>query len=211
MVEMSGSSGREPKALESWTTCSEAETRRVGRHLAESLGGGGVLLLFGGMGAGKTVLAKGAAEAIGIDPAEVQSPTFTVINEVLGANGACLVHVDLYRLEPEEVAELGLEELLVGPGLKIVEWAERSPRLWAELWPELEQRLREGGWIAARATPAEEAPPEEAPPEEDPESSVWSPRLPVAVCCVLLRPLGTGVDAPEHDQDGTGRREILRF
>jgi tRNA threonylcarbamoyladenosine biosynthesis protein TsaE len=56
----------------------------------------------------------------------VQSPTFTLIREHQGSSGQ-MVHVDLYRLDPEEVAALGLEELLAGPGVKVVEWAERLP------------------------------------------------------------------------------------
>ncbi len=56
----------------------------------------------------------------------MQSPTFTLIREHRGSGGR-LVHVDLYRLDPEETAALGLEELLAGPGVKVVEWAERLP------------------------------------------------------------------------------------
>ena len=54
----------------------------------------------------------------------MQSPTFTIIREHEGSAGR-LVHVDLYRLAPEETAGLGLDELLAGPGVKVVEWAER--------------------------------------------------------------------------------------
>ena len=72
------------------------------------------------------MLARGIGEGLGIDRREVQSPTFTLIREHQGRGGR-LVHVDLYRLDPEEVAALGLEELLAGPGVKVVEWAERLP------------------------------------------------------------------------------------
>jgi tRNA threonylcarbamoyladenosine biosynthesis protein TsaE len=85
-----------------------------------------VLLLSGELGSGKTVLARGIGEGLGIDPREVQSPTFTLIREHQGSGGRML-HVDLYRLDPEEVAALGLEELLAGEGVKVVEWAERLP------------------------------------------------------------------------------------
>ncbi len=67
----------------------------------------------------------------------MQSPTFTVVRE--HHDGRCpLVHVDLYRLEPEEAAAVGIEELLAGPGIKAVEWAERLPcpvagGLWLEI------------------------------------------------------------------------------
>jgi tRNA threonylcarbamoyladenosine biosynthesis protein TsaE len=109
-----------------WTTHTEEETRALGAALARELAPDGVLLLSGDLGAGKTVLARGIAEGLGIDPDEVQSPTFSLIREHRGSRGR-LVHVDLYRLEPEEAGALGLEELLAGPGVKVVEWAERLP------------------------------------------------------------------------------------
>jgi tRNA threonylcarbamoyladenosine biosynthesis protein TsaE len=109
-----------------WTTHTEEETRALGAVLARELAPDGVLLLSGDLGAGKTVLARGVAEGLGIDPDEVQSPTFSLIREHRGNRGR-LVHVDLYRLEPEEAGALGLEELLAGPGVKVVEWAERLP------------------------------------------------------------------------------------
>ena len=109
-----------------WVTQSEEETRALGRTLARELAPDGVLLLSGDLGSGKTVLARGIGEGLGIDPREVQSPTFTLIREHEGSGGR-LVHVDLYRLEPAQTAALGLEELLAGPGVKVLEWAERLP------------------------------------------------------------------------------------
>lgn len=103
---------------------SETETRAIGEALARSLVPNGVLLLSGDLGSGKTVLTRGLAAGLGIDSREVQSPTFTLIREHHGAEGA-LVHVDLYRLEGAELEALGLWELLAGPGVKAVEWAER--------------------------------------------------------------------------------------
>jgi len=110
----------------SWQTGDEEETLRLGALLADELRPDGVLLLHGDLGAGKTVLARGVARALGIDPAEVQSPTFVLVREHEGAGGR-LVHVDLYRIEPDEAAAVGIEELLAGPGVKVVEWAERLP------------------------------------------------------------------------------------
>lgn len=107
-------------------TRSEAETRELGLALAGELAPDGVLLLSGELGSGKTVLARAIGEALGIDPREIQSPTFTLIREHEGSGGR-LVHVDLYRLDPEQVGSLGLEEMLAGPGVKVVEWAERLP------------------------------------------------------------------------------------
>lgn len=109
-----------------WVTRTEAETMELGRVLAEELAPDGVLLLSGELGSGKTVFARGIGLALGIEPREVQSPTFNLIREHDGTRGR-LVHADLYRLDPEEVGALGLEELLAGPGVKVVEWAERLP------------------------------------------------------------------------------------
>lgn len=112
--------------MRSWRTRTPEETRALGRALAEELAPDGVLLLSGDLGAGKTVLAQGLAEGLGIAPAEVLSPTFNLIREHRGSRGR-LIHADLYRLDPDEVEPLGLEELLAGPGVKVVEWAERLP------------------------------------------------------------------------------------
>ncbi len=109
-----------------WLTASEAETEAVGEALAGELAPDGILLLSGDLGSGKTVLARGIGRGLGIDPREVQSPTYTLIREHQGSAGR-LLHVDLYRLEPAEAEALGLDELLAAPGVKVVEWAERLP------------------------------------------------------------------------------------
>jgi tRNA threonylcarbamoyladenosine biosynthesis protein TsaE len=109
-----------------WTSRSPGDTRRVGEELAAELRPAGTLLLHGDLAAGKTVLAQGVAAGLGIDPGEVQSPSYTLVREHHGTGGR-LVHVDLYRLEPAQVAALGLEELLAAPAVKVVEWAERLP------------------------------------------------------------------------------------
>ncbi|HEV3074582.1 MAG TPA: tRNA (adenosine(37)-N6)-threonylcarbamoyltransferase complex ATPase subunit type 1 TsaE [Thermoanaerobaculia bacterium] len=118
-----------PRHARRWITRAAAETERLGAELAAELGPDGVLLLTGELGSGKTVLARGVAAALGIDPRQVLSPTFNLIREHRGAAGRPprMVHVDLYRLEPPEAAALGLDEVLAGPGVKVVEWAERLP------------------------------------------------------------------------------------
>lgn len=112
--------------MKRWTTDSEEQTRVLGISFGDRLVPDGVLLLVGDLGAGKTVLTQGVAAGLGIDPREVVSPSFTLIREHEGSAGT-LVHVDLYRLEPEDVSSLALDELLAGPGIKVVEWAERLP------------------------------------------------------------------------------------
>ena len=109
-----------------WSSASEADTRAVGREIGRRLRPDGSALLSGDLGAGKTVFTRGVAEALGIDPEEIQSPTFTLVREHEGPLGR-LVHVDLYRLEPDDVWDLGIEDLFAGPGVKVVEWAERLP------------------------------------------------------------------------------------
>lgn len=112
--------------MRQWHTRSPAETRRLGQELLLELLPDGTLLLLGDLAAGKTVLAQGVAAGLGIDPAEVQSPTYTLVREHQGPRGR-LLHLDLYRLEPAQAALLGLEEILAAPAVKIVEWAERLP------------------------------------------------------------------------------------
>ena len=117
--------------MRTWITASVAETRALGAELARELLPSRCLLLYGDLGAGKTVLAQGVAMGLGIDPREVQSPTFALLREhdlALEARaGGRLAHLDLYRLQPAEAAACGFEEVLLGPGVKIVEWAERLP------------------------------------------------------------------------------------
>lgn len=107
------------------TTRSEEETAAVGRDLATHLHAGDVVLLYGDLGAGKTAFVRGLAEGLGIDPEEVSSPTFTIIQEYRGGR-VPLLHVDLYRVEPKEVDGLGLDEL-GSKAVVAIEWAERLP------------------------------------------------------------------------------------
>lgn len=107
-------------------TASEEDTAAEGERLASRLRAGDVVLLFGELGAGKTAFVRGLARGVGAPPADVSSPTFTIIQEYAG-DRAKLYHVDLYRLEPVEIADLGLDELVGGDGVVAVEWADRWP------------------------------------------------------------------------------------
>jgi tRNA threonylcarbamoyladenosine biosynthesis protein TsaE len=104
---------------------SDAETEAIGADLAARLGPGSRVLLYGELGAGKTAFVRGLAAGLGIDPDEVSSPTFTLIQEYRGRLPLC--HVDLYRLAPGEVDDLGLDAL-AADGVLAIEWAERMPR-----------------------------------------------------------------------------------
>ncbi|MDH3745488.1 MAG: tRNA (adenosine(37)-N6)-threonylcarbamoyltransferase complex ATPase subunit type 1 TsaE [Acidobacteriota bacterium] len=110
--------------MEELHTSTAEETRDIGSRIARRLPPDAVVLLTGDLGAGKTVLAQGVAAGLGFDPSQVQSPSYTLIREH-EAGGRRLVHVDLYRLDAGDLATLGLEEVLAGEGLKVVEWAER--------------------------------------------------------------------------------------
>jgi tRNA threonylcarbamoyladenosine biosynthesis protein TsaE len=106
------------------TTSTEEETSGAGERLAPRLRAGDVVLLFGELGAGKTAFVRGLARGLGAPAEEVSSPTFTLIQEYQG-EALTLHHVDLYRLEPVEVADLGLDELISSGGIVAVEWADR--------------------------------------------------------------------------------------
>jgi tRNA threonylcarbamoyladenosine biosynthesis protein TsaE len=105
-------------------TRSDRETRRVGEELGGSLRPGDAVLLHGDLGMGKTVFVRGLATALGVSADEIRSPTFTLVNP---HQGRCPVyHVDLYRIEKtEDLDELGLEEMLGGEVIAVIEWAER--------------------------------------------------------------------------------------
>jgi tRNA threonylcarbamoyladenosine biosynthesis protein TsaE len=122
------------------TTHSEFETSAVGRELAATLSAGDVVLLYGDLGAGKTAFVRGLADGLGVAPAEVSSPTFTLVQEYRGGR-VTLVHVDLYRLnDPREIDDLGLDEMAAGAVLTI-EWADKLPNGWPDA---IEVRLDHG-------------------------------------------------------------------
>jgi tRNA threonylcarbamoyladenosine biosynthesis protein TsaE len=102
----------------------EEATERLGCRLASLFQGGDVIALYGELGAGKTCLVRGLAQGLGLEKGLVSSPSFSLINEYPGP--LPLFHMDCYRLgREEEFEELGLEEYFDGPGISIIEWAER--------------------------------------------------------------------------------------
>jgi tRNA threonylcarbamoyladenosine biosynthesis protein TsaE len=107
-----------------FVTRSEAETLEAGRELGTLLGPGDIVLLLGNLGMGKTVFARGLATGLGVDPEQVRSPSFTLVNPYRGR--VPVYHIDLYRIDKTaDLEELGLEEVLGGDGVAVVEWAER--------------------------------------------------------------------------------------
>jgi tRNA threonylcarbamoyladenosine biosynthesis protein TsaE len=108
-----------------YITNSPEETLILGTRLGSSFKGGEILLLSGALGAGKTLLTKGIAE--GISPglsSLVVSPSFTLVN-IYNAR-LDIIHVDLYRLDSEEIGHLGLEDFMDKDHVMVVEWAERA-------------------------------------------------------------------------------------
>ena len=107
-------------------TNSAAETRELGKRLAEQLKAGDVILLEGDLGAGKSEFARGVAKGLGVTET-VTSPSFTILN-VYESGKLPLYHFDWYRLESsEELYELGMDEYLGGNGIALVEWPAQCP------------------------------------------------------------------------------------
>jgi len=107
-------------------THSAEETFELAYRIGEAITQPAVFLLQGDLGAGKTVFAKGIGAGLEIDPAEVNSPTFTLVNRHDGR--LTLYHLDLYRIEGgvDEIYNLGLDEMLAEPEtVVVIEWAER--------------------------------------------------------------------------------------
>jgi tRNA threonylcarbamoyladenosine biosynthesis protein TsaE len=120
-----------------WQSRDANETFDLGKQIGSQLTGGEILLLDGPLGAGKTIFAKGIAAALGIDPEEVTSPSFTLVNPYQGC--LPLFHIDLYRLDEGASAAhaVDLEELLSEErAVVLIEWAERLGQypLPAKVW-----------------------------------------------------------------------------
>ena len=106
----------------------EADTEAAGREIARALPRDAVVHLIGDLGAGKTFLARAIATELGADPREVSSRSFAIVHEYPTANGAPVVHIDGYRLgdNRREWLEIGIPELLAGPGVKLIEWPKEE-------------------------------------------------------------------------------------
>ncbi len=101
----------------------EALGQKLGK-LAESYD---VFCLNGDLGAGKTLLSRGLATAMGVDPNAVNSPTFAIMNIYQGREME-IRHFDLYRLNrPEELEDIGFDEYAGGEGVTLIEWADLFP------------------------------------------------------------------------------------
>lgn len=105
------------------------ETFRLGERIGTSLIGGELVLLTGGLGAGKTVVTKGILSGLGYDPDEVTSPSFTLVN--LYKARLNVYHIDLWRLDQgvDAAAAVGLDDILSeSDAVVIIEWADKLDR-----------------------------------------------------------------------------------
>jgi tRNA threonylcarbamoyladenosine biosynthesis protein TsaE len=117
-------------STQEFSTHSAEETIALGRKLAAMLAPPKLVLLRGELGAGKTTLVKGIAEAFqAASEDEVTSPTFTLVHEYRGP-AVNLFHIDLYRVDTaRELETLGLDDFMAGNSVLLIEWGEKFPRL----------------------------------------------------------------------------------
>ena len=113
------------------TTSSPQETESIAQWLVKHAPPTAIALI-GTLGMGKTCFAKGFMEALGMDKHQVSSPTFSLLHEY--ETHPPVLHLDVYRLEPEDLPNLGLEERIddhidVEEGFVLVEWADLHPHL----------------------------------------------------------------------------------
>lgn len=101
---------------------SSEDTFEIGKKLGEFLKGRELILLSGELGAGKTVLTKGIGFSLGIDPNEIVSPTFTLMNIYKGRT--TLYHLDLYRIGNNITGSIPEIDESIGSGVLVVEWAK---------------------------------------------------------------------------------------
>ena len=102
---------------------SPQETQALGRLIGELAQPGDIVLLSGPLGAGKTCLTQGIAQGLGIREGTA-SPSYVLMREFAGR--LMLYHMDLYRLEFNEIGDLGLDDYLYGQGICVIEWADKG-------------------------------------------------------------------------------------
>jgi len=111
------------------TSNSPIQTRQIGQMIGDLSRSGDIILLNGPLGAGKTCLAQGIAESLGVQEATA-SPSYVLMREFSGR--IPLYHMDLYRLEFNEISDLGLDDYFYGQGLCVIEWAEKGRAIMPE-------------------------------------------------------------------------------
>lgn len=107
-------------------TKSPEETKNLGKEVGKLAKPGDLLAFYGELGAGKTCFIQGISQELEVKD-YVTSPSFTIVNEYQGK--IPIYHFDLFRLNTEEILELGYEEYFYGEGLTVIEWAEKIEQL----------------------------------------------------------------------------------
>ena len=107
-------------------TKSPEETKNLGEEVGKLAKPGDLLAFYGELGAGKTCFIQGISQELEVKD-YVTSPSFTIVNEYQGK--IPIYHFDLFRLNVEEILELGYEEYFYGEGLTVIEWAEMIEQL----------------------------------------------------------------------------------
>lgn len=112
------------------------ETEKIAYEFAQKIKSGDVVCVYGEMGVGKSVFARGFAKGIGISE-YIPSPTFTIVNEYSGK--FTFYHFDVYRIEdPEDMYDIGFDEYIYGDGVSLIEW----PELIEKILPEKRYNVR---------------------------------------------------------------------
>ena len=130
-----------------FVAATEDESESAGREIARTLGPDDVVHLAGDLGAGKTFLARAIAAELGADPNEVASPTFAIVHEYPRRGAPPIIHIDAYRLSENrrEWLEIGIPEMLSGPGVKLIEWPKREFEEFEDSHVEVQVRVRDDG------------------------------------------------------------------
>jgi tRNA threonylcarbamoyladenosine biosynthesis protein TsaE len=125
----------------------EADTERAGREIARLLSPDATVHLVGDLGAGKTFLARAIAAELGADPHEVASPSFAIVHEYPRKALPPIIHIDGYRLSDNrrEWLEIGIPEMLSGPGVKLIEWPKEAFAEFEDAHVEIHIAVREDG------------------------------------------------------------------
>jgi tRNA threonylcarbamoyladenosine biosynthesis protein TsaE len=106
------------------------DTEKVARNLSKQISFDEVILLDGELGAGKTTFVKFLAKHLKFNENDVSSPSFTIVQQYLSKEGKQIYHIDLFRIEEvSELYSLGLEEILSGKGLVVVEWYKIAEKI----------------------------------------------------------------------------------
>lgn len=142
--------------MTTWLCRTEEETSAAGREIARTLEENAVVHLVGDLGSGKTFLARAIAAELGADPREVASPTFAIVHEYPRPDKPPVIHIDGYRLSGNrrEWLEIGIPELLGGPGIKLIEWPKREFEEFEDSHVEITIRALEDGSREIAAAPA---------------------------------------------------------